>query len=156
MTVGSIVGTSRVPESMRALSSLSRVDYVDQFTLSVAVDATPERWARALFGDVPSAGEWFIWRGVLGLRLSPERSPWTIGGWRVNGRGENWIRLETASWFLTGNLIVRTTADAVSWATFLRYDRGIGHVVWPPLSAIHRRLVPGVLRAASARIRSRA
>ncbi len=156
MTVGSVhsvVGTRRVPESVRALGSLSRIDYADQFSLPGLVDATPERWARAMFGDVPSAGEWFIWRGVLGLRLSHERSPSTVGGWRVTGRGENWIRLEAASWFLTGNLVVRTVDEGVSWATFLRYDRDIGRVVWPPLSVVHRRLVPGVLRAAATRLR---
>jgi hypothetical protein len=157
MTVGSVdsvVGMHNIPESVRALSSLSDIDYVDRFTLSVdaGADATPEQWARAMFGNVPSVAELLIWRGFLGLRLSRGRSPDTVGGWRIGERGEDWIRLEAASWFLTGNLLVQTADGRVSLVTFLRYDRRLGHGVWPPLSAVHRRLVPGLLRDTAVKI----
>ncbi|AWS43108.1 DUF2867 domain-containing protein [Streptosporangium sp. 'caverna'] len=155
MTIGfidSAVGTRNIPESVRALSSLPDIDYADRFTLSTNADATPEQWARAMFGHVPTAAEQLIWRGLLGLRLSRGRSPDTVAGWRIGERGEDWIRLEAASWFLTGNLLVQATDGRVSLGTFLRYDRRLGHGVWPPLSAIHRRLVPGVLRDAAAKI----
>jgi hypothetical protein len=157
MTIGfvdSAVGTQNIPESVRALSSLPDIDYADRFTLSTDADATPEQWARAIFGNVPSVGERLIWRGLLGIRLSRGRSPATVAGWRIAERGENWIRLEAASWFLTGNLLVQATDGRVSLGTFLRYDRRLGHAVWPPLSAIHRRLVPGLLHDAAARIRA--
>jgi hypothetical protein len=143
--VESTVGSHNVPESVRALSSLPDIDYADHFSLATDTDATPEQWARAMFGDVPSAAERLIWQGFLGLRLSRERSPDTVGGWRIAGRGDDWIRLEAASWFLTGNLVVQAAEGRVSLGTFLRYDRCLGHAVWPPLSAVHRRLVPGVL-----------
>ncbi|MEU3166426.1 hypothetical protein [Streptosporangium sp. NPDC006930] len=155
MTVGLVdraVGTHSVPESVRALSSLSRIDYVDLFTLSTDADATPEQWARAMFGDVPSIAELLIWRVLLGFRLSPGRSPDTVAGWWIGERGEDWIRLEAASWFLSGNLLVRTAEGRVSLGTFLRYDRSLAHTVWPPLSAVHRLLVPGVLRTAAAKL----
>jgi hypothetical protein len=106
--VESAVWTQGVPGPVRTLSSLPEVDYADWFSLSTDVKATPERWARAMFGDVPSPGERLIWRGLLGLRLSRERSLDTVGGWRIGGSGEDWIRLEAASWFLAGNLVVRT------------------------------------------------
>jgi len=155
MTVGlvdSAVGTHDIPESVRALSPLSRIDYADLFTLSTDTAATPERWARAMFGDVPDAGELLIWRVVLGFRLSRGRSPDTVAGWRIGERGEDWILLEAASWFLSGNLLVRTAEGKVSLGTFLRYDRSLARAVWPPLSAVHRLLVPGVLRAAAAKL----
>ena len=151
--VAGAVGTQHMPESVRALSSVPDVDYADHFTLATAADATPEQWARAMFGDVPSIAEQLIWRGLLQLRLGPGRSPATVAGWRIGGHGPDWIRLEAASWFLTGNLIVRTADGRVSLSTVLRYDRRLGHRVWPPLSAVHRRLVPGVLRGAEAKIR---
>jgi hypothetical protein len=157
MTVGFVecaVGKHNIPESARALSSLPDMDYADQFTISTDADATPEQWARAMFGDVPSVAELLIWRGLLGLRLRPGRSSATVAGWRIGDRGDDWIRLEAASWFLTGNLVVQTANGRVSLGTFLHYDRRLGHGVWPPLSAIHRRLVPGVLRDAVARIRA--
>jgi hypothetical protein len=152
--VDSAVGTHNIPESVRALSSLPDIDYADQFTLFTAADATPERWARAMFGDVPSAVERLIWRGLLSLRLSPGRSPATVAGWQIGERGKDWIRLEAASWFLSCNLLIQTADGRVSLGTFLHYDRRLGHGVWPPLSAIHRRLAPGVLRDAAARIRA--
>ena len=159
MTAGSIasaVGVRQIAGATRALSSLPEIDYVDLFTLELGSDpgASPERWARAMFGDVPSVGELVIWRGLLGLRLNSRRSPDTVAGWRIGGRGAGWIRLETESRFLSCNLLVQATGDEVSLATFLRYDRWVGHVVWPPLSAGHRGLVPGVLRGAAARIRA--
>ena len=145
-------GPHRIPDSVRALSSMPRPDYADLFTLATDVEAPPERWARVMFGHVPSAAELFLWRGLLGLRLDRERSLATVAGWRITGRGPDWIRLETASWFLTGNLLVRTAGGQVSLGTFLHYDRLLGRLWWPPLSAIHRRLIPGVLRHAAARL----
>jgi hypothetical protein len=148
---GTVLGTRDVPASVRALGSLPAIDYADSFTLHTNAEATPERWARAMFGNVPSPGELLIWRGLLGLRLARGRSAATVGGWRIGGRGADWIRLETASAALSCNLVVQTGSGRVSLATFLHYDRRLGAGLWPPLSAIHRRLVPGVLRSAATR-----
>jgi hypothetical protein len=153
--VDSAVGTHNIPESVRALSSLPDIGYADRFTLSTAADATPEQWARAIFGDVPSIAELLIWRGLLGLRVSRQRSPATVAGWRIGECGDDWIRLEAASWFLAGNFLVQVADGRVSLGTFLHYDRLLGHGVWPPLAPVHRRLVPGLLRDAEARIRAR-
>lgn len=133
------------------------VDYADHFTLTTpaSAEATPEQWARAMFGNVPSPGEIFIWRVLLGLRLARGRSPDTVAGWRIGARGDDWIRLDAASWFLSATLTVRTGDGQVGLRTTLHYDRPIGRVVWPPLSAVHRRLVPGVLRTAAIKIQRR-
>lgn len=166
--VDGAVGRHNVPPSFHALTSMPDFDYVDVFTLAAAAGpdtgsdadadkeaavATPEQWARAMFGDVPSAAGRLIWRGLLGLRLSRGQSPDTVAGWRIAERGEGWIRLEATSWFLTGNLVVRTADGRVSLATFLRYERTLGRLVWPPLSAVHRRLAPGLLRDAAVKVR---
>ena len=143
-----------VPASHRSVSSLSGIDYADRCTLATDVTATPEQWARAMFGDVPSAAEELIWRGVLGFRLDRRRSADTVGGWRVGGRGADWIRLETGSRRFRAEMVVRTAERRVSWTTCLRYDRLAGRLLWPPLSAVHRRLVPRVLAAAEARLRT--
>jgi hypothetical protein len=146
-----VLRTRNIPGSVLALGSLSGIDYADLFTVSTRAEATPERWARAMFGNVPSLGELLIWRGVLGLRLARGRSPGTVGGWRIGGRGADWIRLEAASGTLSCNLVVQTGDGLVSLASFLHYDRRLGRAIWPPLSAIHRRLVPRVLRGAAER-----
>lgn len=154
ISVEGAVGAHEVPASVRALSSLPDADYVDMFTLPADADATPEQWARAMLGDVPNSTEQLIWRGLLGLRLSRGRSPDTVAGWRIAGRGEDWLRLEAASWFLSADFVVRAADAQVSLATVLRYDRSLGRLLWPPLSALHRRLVPGLLRAAVAKTRA--
>jgi len=154
MSVNSVVGVHEVSGSVATLSSLPRLDYADRFTLSTDADATPEQWARAMFGDVPGVAGWSIWRGVLGLRLSRGRSPATVAGWRVGGRGEDWVRLEAASRSLSAEMLVQTAEGRVSLTTCMHYDRRVGRVGWPPLSAVHRRLVPRVLRDAERRIRA--
>jgi hypothetical protein len=142
----STVGAAGIAEC--ALSPLPRIDYADRFSMAPGVEAGPEQWARAMFGDVPDAGEVFIWRVLLGLRLLPGPSPQTVAGWRIAERGEDWIRLETASWFLAANLIVRVTGGRVALVTLLHYRRLPGHLVWPPCAAVHRRLVPRVFAGA--------
>jgi hypothetical protein len=153
-SVASAVGTDDVPASVLSLSSFPDVDYADVFTSTTELRATPEEWARAMFGDVPDLAERFIWRVLLGLRLHGGRSPDTVAGWRIGGRGDDWIRLETGSWFLTGNLVVRAAEGRVSLGTFVRYDRPVARRVWLPLSAVHRRLAPRVLREAAGRLHS--
>ncbi len=63
-------------------------------------------------------------------------------------RGEDWIRLEAASPAMRGNLVVRAAAESLSLTTLVRYDRPRATPVWRPLSAVHRRLAPGLLRDA--------
>ncbi|AXB48642.1 hypothetical protein A4R43_19690 [Amycolatopsis albispora] len=136
---------------LTATSPLPGAHYADSFSRSVDVTATAEQWARALFGDVPGPAETLIWRGFLGLRLSRGASPETVAGWRIVERGEHRIRLEARSWFLTGNLVVEAKDGRLTLSTYLRYDRRLGRVVWPPLSAVHRYLAPGLLRDAKPR-----
>ncbi|MGK5678124.1 hypothetical protein [Actinoplanes sp. URMC 104] len=137
---------------MTVLSSLSTHDYTDRFTVRSDAHGTPEQFARAIFGDVPNAGELFIWRLLLRLRLSPGRSPGTIAGWRIGGRGPDWIRMEAASDALSANLVVRAGGGTVSLSTFIRYDRTPARLLWPPLSAVHRVLAPRALRGGVARV----
>ena len=154
MSVHGVVGVHEVPGSVRTTSSLPRIDYADRFALATDAEAPPEQWARAMFGDVPGVAGWSIWRGVLGLRLSRGRSPATVAGWRIGGRGEDWIRLAAASRSLSAEMLVQTAEGRVWLTTCVHYDRRVGRVVWPPLSAVHRRLVPTVLRNAERRIRA--
>lgn len=142
------VGMTAISEDDRALSSLPDADYADTFSMPTRTDASPERWARAMFGDVPSPAQRFIWRHLLGLRLMSARSPHAVAGWRIAERDERWIRLETESRLISANLVVRTSERRVALTTFVRYDRGVGRIVWTVLSLVHRRLVPGVLRDA--------
>jgi hypothetical protein len=127
---------------------MARPDYVDLFTITTdgAASGSPEQWARAAVEDAAGLAGQFVWRVLVGLRLERRPAPDCVGGWKVADRGDSWIRLEAASWFLTAHLVVRVDDGHVSVATFIRYDRPIAALVWPPLSAGHRLAMPGLLR----------
>ncbi|WP_251022867.1 hypothetical protein [Streptomyces sp. ISL-10] len=136
-----------VPEQIRALSTMTDPSYVDVFTMTGGVPGrSPEQWARIMFEDVAGRAGQFIWRALLGLRLTA--SPHRVAGWQVADRGDDWIRLEARSWFMTGHLVVRADDEHVSLATFVRYDRPVASHIWLPLAKKHRQLAPDLLRDA--------
>lgn len=152
--IDSAAGAKAVAPHVLEHRGVTRIDYVDHFAIHPvdASVATPQQWARAMFGDVPSAGERFIWRGILRLHLSEGHSPETVGGWRIAARGDSWIRLETQSKALSANLLVTAEDSTLSLTTLLRYERLRGRFIWQPLSAVHRMLVPGMLRAVTRKL----
>jgi hypothetical protein len=143
----SVIQQRNIPEVIRALGGMDNPDYIDLFTVTTdgAADASPERWARSAIEEVAGLGGQFIWRGVLGLRLKSRPSTERVGGWKIADRGEDWIRLEASSWFLTAHLVTRLDEGHLSVGTFIRYDRPIAALICVPASAVHRRLMPGLL-----------
>lgn len=136
-----------VPEEIRTLSTMVDPGYVDLFTMAGGVPGrSPEQWARAMFEVVAGREAQLLWRAVLGLRL--RAGPDRVAGWEIADRGDDWVRLEARSWFLTGHLVVRSDDEHVSLATFVRYDRPVASRVWRPLSTLHRHLAPGLLQQA--------
>ena len=149
-TVTGVVGLEHVPEPIRSLHCLDRVDYVDAFAVHTA-EATnwpAERWARAVLEEGSAVRRFgFIpWRVLLGLRLGPSYAPAYVHGWRIAGGDDTWIRLEAASWLMTCNAVARVADGHVSVALFVRYDHRIAASWWPVLSPVHRRLMPVILR----------
>jgi hypothetical protein len=141
-----IVQQRNVPEAIRSLSTLAKIDYVDLFTVttSAAGDRSPEQCARAGIEDAAGVGGQFVWRVILRLRL--ERRPDHVAGWKIADRGDSWIVLEAASSILTAQVVVQVGDREMSVATFIHYDKPIAALVWPALSIGHRRAMPGLLR----------
>jgi hypothetical protein len=152
-----LVGVENVSEAVRARSTLARIDYADTVTVATEeIDATPEQWMRAVLEESPigqSAPR--LWRAI-GLRLGPRPSPDHIQGWKIAGRGADWIRVETSSWMMTGEAVVQVTGRNVSLALFLRYDSPVALWVWRVISVQHRRAVPVMLHQGMQVLRSRA
>jgi len=147
-TVPTVFQQHSVPDAIRSLSGLARPDYVDLFTVgtSETAGASPEEWARAAV-EAAGLGGQVVWRVLCGLRLAWRPSPDVVGGWKIADRGDSWIRLEAASWFMTAHLVLEVDDGSLSVATFIRYDRPMAALVWPLLSAGHRMLMPGLLRS---------
>jgi hypothetical protein len=150
--VSSLVGVRDVPEAVRALTTLSEPDYVDLFTVTtpVATDRSPEQWARAVLeqADLSRRNARRFWR-LIGLRLGPSGSPDHVQGWKIAARGDNWLRVETASWYLTAQAVCLVEDDQVSLSLSLRYDkRPVAALVWALVSSPHQRAVPVMLHQA--------
>ncbi len=142
-----------VPDALRALDTIERPDYTDLVTgtVSETPGRTPEQWTRLMLKGLPRGlllAVPLIQRVALGLRLELRPSPDHLIGWKIAERGENHVRIEAASWFLTGHVVVRVARrSTVLHATFVRYDRPPAALVWPPVSLIHRQVALALVRS---------
>lgn len=146
----SVIQEIDIDDATRSLSTLDRVDYTDLFTAAarVASGRSPEDLARALVDHAVGLSGQFVWRVILGLRLASYRSLEHVAGWKIAGRGDDWITLEAASRVLSANIILRTQTGRLSVATIIRYDRPFAALIWLPVSVFHRRAMPRLLRRA--------
>jgi hypothetical protein len=149
--VATLVGVHDVPQAVRSLTTFPDPDYVDMFTVAtpLAADRSPEAWARAILEQAPLASQNAreFWR-LMGLRLGPQHSSDHVQGWWIAARGDTWLRLETASWYLSAQAVCLVNADEVSLSLSLRYDRAEAAVVWALVSGQHQRAVPVMLHQA--------
>jgi hypothetical protein len=150
--VSSVRWQREVPEAIRSLGALADADYADVVTATTdAAPADPEQMIQAALKGVPRGLLVLVplvQRAVLGLRLQLRASPDRLLGWKIADRGENWIRIEAASWFLTGHVVMHLDGDQLSFASFIRYDRRLAALVWPPVSLIHRQVALALVRSA--------
>jgi hypothetical protein len=128
--------------------------YTDSFEAEDATGASrsPEQWARAVFEGAPRPVRWFLVAGFrfgLGLRFGPQGSPEHVLGWAIVERGSDSVTLQAQSWLLTSRLVFQTDGSRVKQSTHVRYDRPITAVIWPPVSIIHRQIVPRLLQHAA-------
>ena len=158
-TVRSVVGREQVPEPIRALHGLDRVDYVDLFALDTteATEWSAEQWARAVLeqGRTVRRFAFIPWRVLLGLRLGPSSVPGYVHGWSIAAANEDSIRLEATSWLMTCNAVAHVADGQVLVALFVRYDHSIAGLWWPVLSPVHRRAMPVILRQGLGSLTSR-
>ena len=147
--MSSLVGVHDVPEAVRSLTTFTAPDYVDLFTVTTpaAADRPAEEWARAVLEHAGGRPARVLWR-LMGLRLGRRHSPGYVEGWKITARSDNWLRVETASWYLTAQAVCLVEEGQVSMSLSLRYDRPIAALVWAVVSGPHQRAVPGMLREA--------
>jgi hypothetical protein len=149
-SVSTVVGLHNIPEAIRSLTTIADPDYADLCTATTgdATNRSPEQWARAVLEETPLGHRARLLWQRLGLRLGAPGSPDHVQGWKIAERGDNWIRVETASSYMTAHAAFWVDDGRVSLALFLRYDRPIAARIWSPVSVMHRRAVPELLRQA--------
>jgi len=151
--VPSVLWQRNVPEAIRSHDTLANPDYADFFTATASkpTDKSPEQWVHAVVQGAPVLVRLvvpFAQRVVLGLHLEPRSSPEHPLGWQIADRGDGWVRIEAASWFMTAHIVSQVDEGRRSLATFIRYDRRIVALVWPPMSILHRWVGLVILRRA--------
>ena len=148
--MSTVVGSHNIPEAIRSATTIANPDYVDLCTVTTgdAANRSPEQWARAVLEGTPLGRRARLLWQRLGLRLGPPGSPGYVQGWKIADRGDNWIRLETASAYMTAHAVCRVDDGQLSLALFLRYDQPTAALIWSPVSVMHRRAVPDLLRQA--------
>ncbi|MGC5616160.1 nucleotide disphospho-sugar-binding domain-containing protein [Georgenia sp. Z1491] len=152
--VTAAVGVDQVPTSTMSRTGIDAPDYADEFTLDMpgADTATAETWARAMLGDVPSLAERFIFQVLLRLRLARTATDETVAGFAIAERTGERVLLEADSPLLRCRLLVQVREHSVSLTTVMGYHRRRGRITWTLVSAVHRRLGPGLLREAAAKV----
>lgn len=143
------VGHENVPADITDVSAMGDASYADFFAIDTSGgEESAKTWARLLLEQSPTGRSGpSLWR-LLGLRLGPTGSADHVQGWRIADHGESWIRLETRSWFMTCHAVVRVDRNQIGIGLFIRYDHPVASVIWPPVSVLHRRAVPMMLRQA--------
>jgi hypothetical protein len=132
-----------VPDEIRSLCGMEGADYGDAFggPLPPGRDRSAEEWAHLALDVRPGplrAPVVAIQRYLLGFRLQPKGQDRFLG-WKVAAKDKDWIRLQATSSYLSAEMVFKVDEEALRVGCFVRYDRRLGAVVWPPLSRIHRR-----------------
>jgi hypothetical protein len=142
-----------VPEEIRSLG-LEGADYADIVSapLPDGPGRTPEQWMvdglRVLPGALTRAIP-LIHRGLLGLRVKLPPSADQPLGWSVAERDRDHISIEAAGPLIAARVVVHVGPTHGSLASFVRYERRLAALIWPPVSLIHRRVALALVRGAA-------
>ena len=150
-----------LPRDARALTTLSRVDYVDACRAEAPAlqDRTAEQWARAMLEDAPPdarrALRW-VWKG-LGLKLGSTGNERLVLGWEVRLSSPEVALLGADSLLgLRGEVLLKRQSELLLFATFIQFQNPVARAVWSRVAPGHRQTVRNLLEAAVARADARA
>jgi hypothetical protein len=139
------------PQSVRDLTTLGRVDYLDAFVAEVDPDdpGRPQAWARAMFEGIGRRERLefqLVWRG-LGLRLGLLPSADRIVGWRIRDEQPDHVLLHADSWIgMPAEVLVRRAGSELTMVTFVQQRTALARAMWAKATPVHRAAVPGLLR----------
>ncbi|HUA47012.1 MAG TPA: DUF2867 domain-containing protein [Solirubrobacteraceae bacterium] len=147
-----------LPPDARALSTLSRIDYADAFTVVGAATRTPQQWLSATVQEAPRRVRRRLVLGwtALGLKLGPPWSANRVLGWKVEHSDPAFVLLAADSWLgFRGQLLFRREPDGLLFATFVEQTNPAARAVWAVITPHHRHVVRSLLAHAASRERTR-
>jgi hypothetical protein len=144
-----------VPPAVRALTTLTQVDYEEAFVVDLAPadrQHTGEEWARATLERAPRGVRASLvlgWLG-LGLLLAPPVSERFVLGWRLRRSAPDYAVLGATSLIgLRAELVFKPQGETLLFASFMRQQTPAARAVWARIEAHHRRVVRSLLRRAA-------
>jgi hypothetical protein len=147
-----------IPDAVKQLDLLDRIDYQDAFAVATAQPRTPEALMRDVFEGAPA---WFLhaWssilgKAILGLRhgLDQRPSPDRVVGWNVvQVAGDVFvIGLDTPRG-LDARLFALTSPTQEIVGTYIGLNSDYVRRLWPAIRAGHRFFLPYLLRRSAGR-----
>jgi hypothetical protein len=159
-TVGSVnrVRQVDVPPSVRALSTLTRIDYADTFLVDVGPmgDRTAEQLAREVLEGAPLTVRTQLLSGwsSIGLKIGKGPSKPSVLGWPLRQSAPDYALLGADSRIgMPGELLFKKDGDTLLFATFVQHGNLIARGVWAMVEPAHVRIVRNILDQASRRFR---
>lgn len=145
-----------MPEDVRALSTLGRVDYTDAFLVDGSLGRSAEDAARAVIEGAPLEVRARLYLGwtALGLRLGPPTGVDRVLGWRIARRDTDALVLRANGWLgLRGELLFRRDPEneRFLFATFVQLGNPVARRIWARITAHHQRVVGSLLTHAARR-----
>jgi hypothetical protein len=156
--VTAVVRQVNPPSSVRALSTLPRVDYCDAFVFDVGAThvESAEDLIREILEGAPLAVRTQLISGwsAIGLKVN-DSSQRSVLGWEVRRTVPDHVLLGAESRIgMPGELLLKRDDDALLFATFVAQRNLAARAVWAITEPVHVRVVRDVLSQASRRLRT--
>lgn len=147
-----------VPPSVRALSTLARIDYADTFLVDAGStqDQNAEHWAREIMegASLRIRGQLLAGWSAIGLKVGQSSGP-SVLGWEVRRSTPDHILLGADSRIgMPGELLFKKDRGAVLFATFVQQNNLLARAVWAITEPAHVRIVRDIMNDASRRLRA--
>lgn len=139
-------------ESIRALSTLPRVDYADTFLMGTGghPDRTADEWAREILENAPAKTRAELLAGWSALGLKSTDSEESVLGWKIRRRTPESVLLGRDSRIgMPGELLFALSPDGLRFATFVHHRTGATRALWAAVEGTHVRTVLGLLDRAA-------
>lgn len=133
-----------VPDDVRDLSTLPRIDDADAFLVDTGAhpEWSAERWAMAVLEEAPAATRAQLLSGWLALGLKPAEPGPAILDWAVRSRTPNTVLLGRDSRIgMPGELLFTLRPEGMLFATFVHHRTPATRAVWAAIIRTHVRTV---------------
>jgi hypothetical protein len=141
-----------VPQDVRDLSTLSRIDYADAFLVDTSAHPnwTPQRWAVAVLEQAPAATRAQLLAGWAALGLKEAGTKDTVLGWDVRRRSDDVLLLGRDSRIgMPAELSFALRQDGLHFSTLIHHHTPATRAIWAPVQRTHVRIVLGLLDRAA-------